>query len=167
LSSGHCSSDRFLCCLLLAFSQNNSNFLDFCNFRFEIRHTPSAPQCATFSESVSTSDFHVTPDQPKCAEFDSIMLMRFWKFPGKLNFRVSFGHSCSCITLLPTPHLGLEGWVGTGPGKVCFYDIALNSVSFKEQNQSYNFFGSQHIVLVTGIVINAKLAQVYISNRIF
>jgi hypothetical protein len=27
--------------------------------------------------------------------------MRFWKLPGKLNFRDTFWHSCSCITLLP------------------------------------------------------------------
>jgi hypothetical protein len=29
--------------------------------------------------------------------------MIFWKLPGKLNFRDTFWHSCSCITL--PPHL--------------------------------------------------------------
>jgi hypothetical protein len=100
----HCSSDRFRSYLHVAFSQINQNFLHFLDFRFEIWHTPPAPQCATFVKSASTSDHRVAGDQPKCAGFDSNMLTRFWQLPVKLNFRDFFEHSCSCITLpsLPT-----------------------------------------------------------------
>jgi hypothetical protein len=98
----HCSFDKFQCCcclLLVAFFTNYFKFLYFLKFRFEIWHTPPAPQCVTFAKSASTSDHHVARDRLKSAGLDSNMLMRFWQLQGKLSFKDSFGHSCSCPPL--------------------------------------------------------------------